>query len=172
MISIRTDLMSNKFVSIWLEVKTSHIQTTLVSGFYREWTFEGDNSQECQVKRMLNFVSQIEKAASCNNRILITGDANLCSEKWKSDKYLKKNISTPLLECLVQSGMKFADIGPTFQADHALPDGRVAESSIDHVYFSESMEEEITYKKMATSSSDHLPVIASLKNNITCYGMV
>ena len=78
-------------------------------------------------------------------------------------KYLKKRISTPLLECLVQTGMKYANIGPTFQADHALPDGNVAESSIDHVYYCVSMEEEISYKKMGTSSSDHLPVITNLK---------
>ena len=68
-----------------------------------------------------------------------------------------------MLECLVQSGIKIADIGPTFQADHALPDGNVAESSIDHVYYSANLEEEIKWEKLATSSSDHVPVLTSLK---------
>ena len=52
MIKIRTDLMSDQFVSIWLEVKTSNMQSNLVSGFYREWTHLGVNSQDCQVERM------------------------------------------------------------------------------------------------------------------------
>ena len=123
----------------------------------------GVNSQDCQVERMINYVSQIECAARINNRIIITGDANLCSEKWNGENYLKKKISGPLLECLAQSGIKIADIGPTFQADHALPDGNVAESSIDHVYYSANLEEEIKWEKLATSSSDHVPVLTSLK---------
>ena len=53
-INVRPDLMSDLFVSIWLEVKTSHNQFTLVSGFYREWTHEGDKSRDCQVERMGN----------------------------------------------------------------------------------------------------------------------
>ena len=44
-INVRPDLMSDLFVSIWLEVKTSHNQFTLVSGFYREWTYE----LKCQI---------------------------------------------------------------------------------------------------------------------------
>jgi hypothetical protein len=65
---------------------------------------------------------------------LITGDANLCADKWKLEDYDKKSIANPLLECLEQNGLQINNVGWTFQADHISANGIVSSSSIDLVY--------------------------------------
>ena len=43
---VREDLMSEKFPSIWLEMKRRNEKELLICGFYREWTRNGMNSEE------------------------------------------------------------------------------------------------------------------------------
>ena len=43
-LEIRFDLMDCEFPSIWIEVKNENQKPTLVAGYYREWTQNGDNS--------------------------------------------------------------------------------------------------------------------------------
>ena len=45
-IRTREDLMDKDFSSIWMEVKNEKTKNTLVCGFYREWTKDGDTSQK------------------------------------------------------------------------------------------------------------------------------
>ena len=75
----------------------------------------------------------VDQANETYEKIIITGDVNLCSSKWSDTNYVRKNISTPLLESINQHGLMIANVGPTYQADHVLKDGSTPESSLDHV---------------------------------------
>ena len=61
-IVIRTDLMSPKFPSIWLEEKRELEKNLLICGFYREWSHEGLKSSKIQLEAIQVFCAQIEKA--------------------------------------------------------------------------------------------------------------
>ena len=51
---------------------------------------------------------------------------------------------------LVQCGMTSVEVGTTYMADHAQKNGEIAESSIDHVYASNSLTENIQIFKLKT----------------------
>jgi hypothetical protein len=112
------------------------------------------------------FVDQINKAANSSSKLIIMGDANLCSRKWGQDDYDKKSISQPLLDCLAQNGLEVQKIGNTYQADHASQDGTVAESALDHAYTSETIRDCVVCNKLANSSSDHLPVTVNYRLDV------
>ena len=135
----------------------------IIGDFYRVWTHNLDKSEKSQTERIMCFVNQIIGASKLSKQIIITGDANLCTSKWRNSSFLHKNVSGPLISCLDEIGLEIAEIGPTFQADHILPNGIQAESNIDHVYYSSDLRQKITIEKLSNSSTDHLPVIASVK---------
>ena len=68
--------MTPEFPSIWLQSKNANGKTTLIAGFYREWSQNGKDSEDDQI-----FVKQIEAGSNITNRVLILGDANLCTLK-------------------------------------------------------------------------------------------
>ena len=72
-IIIRHDLMSTGFHSIWLEIAdpTFKIKATLISGFYRVWTHNLENSEASQLKRWKIFTSQINSAAKNDANIFV-----------------------------------------------------------------------------------------------------
>ena len=70
-ITLKTDLMSPDFPSIWLEHRDAKKHPTLIAGFYREWTRNGINTVESQIKRMELFSSQIEQASIQNKNMVI-----------------------------------------------------------------------------------------------------
>ena len=45
-IRLREDLMSTEFPSIWLELMNERESNLIIGGYYREWAFAGDKSQE------------------------------------------------------------------------------------------------------------------------------
>ena len=36
--TIRNELMTSDFASIWIEIKTSNLRSSIIGGYYREWT--------------------------------------------------------------------------------------------------------------------------------------
>ena len=163
----RKDLMSETFPSIWLEIQDKHKSRTLVGGFYRQWSYDGKLSVPEQVSEIEEFCRQISLANNSSNKIIILGDANLCSEKWTELNYVRKSVAKPLIQCLDQNGLRVQNVGPTFQADHIQSNGKVAESSIDHVYNSLPLDDCIKLNKLSNSSSDHLPVLLSYSLDLT-----
>ena len=109
----------------------------------------------------MEFCKQIDSALTPNCKLIITGDANLCEERWKSEDFVKKSIAKPLLECREQNGLQIQRVGLTFQSDHAMASGAIPTSALDHVYNSDTIEGAIQVKKLQTSATDHLPVIIS-----------
>jgi hypothetical protein len=166
-IKIRRDLLYQKFPLIWVEYKAKNIKQTLISGFYREWSHNGSNSEESQLLGLDIFTLQIESATKQNKNVILMGDANLCSLKWETPKYKHKNIAKKLLDTLAQCGLSTAEIGITYLADHAQRNGNIAESALDLVYFSNSLTHNKVVKKGSNCSSDHLPVTVILTNQVS-----
>jgi hypothetical protein len=65
---------------------------------------------------------------------------NLCSDKWKEDNFLYKNITIVLIDTLEQCGLKERKLGNTFTADGVNKNGNTVSSSLDHIYLSEDLE--------------------------------
>ena len=157
----REDLMSGRYPSVWIELRDKYKSSTIVGGFYRQWKSDKIRSVPDQIEQMLDFCEQIDRAFSPDCKMIITGDANLCSDKWKMDNYNMKSIANPLLECLEQNGLQIQYVGKTYQADHTSADGTVASSALDHVYSSKNIEKSVSVRKLLSSSTDHLPVLIS-----------
>ena len=83
------------------------------------------------------FADQIDKAAENGNSIIVMGDANLCSLKWKDEDFLHKSIADPILKIIEQCGLKEAQLGKTYLGDHVQSNGEIAESGLDHIYVTE-----------------------------------
>ena len=65
----------------------------LIAGFYREWTLNGENSEESQLERIEIFNNQMEKANEKDCHLLIMWDANLCSlNEFRQDMQLKDKL--------------------------------------------------------------------------------
>ena len=77
-VKIRSDLMSENFPSIWVEVSERFNKSTIIAGFYREWSHNGVKSTiPFQTEQMKEFSHQIEKATSRKQDVIIMGDANI-----------------------------------------------------------------------------------------------
>ena len=157
-LKVRKDLMDNDFPSIWLEMKRDTKKNLLVCGFYREWTKDGDNSQERQIQSIKVLTNQIEVASKENKQIIITGDANLCSRVWRNEEYKYKRISEELLDTLNQCGLKEIQLGNTYMADRLSKEGQTISSALDHVYLSTTLAQNTRVQKLSNSSTDHVPV--------------
>ena len=104
-IKLRQDLMSKEFPSIWIEL-TNPIQKNLIlGGFYRQWTSESCKKEEAEEQGINIFIDQLEKATNEDKKVLIMGDANLCSNTWKEAHFLHKKIGNMLLETLEPTGL-------------------------------------------------------------------
>ena len=150
--------MDNDFPSIWLEMKRDTKKNLLVCGFYREWTKDGDNSQERQIQSIKVLTNQIEVASKENKQIIITGDANLCSRVWRNEEYKYKRISEELLDTLNQCRLKEIQLGNTYMADRLSKEGQTISSALDHVYLSTTLAQNTRVQKLSNSSTDHVPV--------------
>ena len=159
--------MQESYPSIWIEVQDIHGSKTLIGGFYRQWSSGGILTVPEQVNQMEILCNQINRAASSHLKIVITGDANLCSEKWLLKNYDRKSVAQPLQHCLEQNGLQIQKVGYTYQADHTLPNGEVPQSTLDRVYNSIVIKDAITVTKHQNSSTDHLPVIIKYSLNLT-----
>ena len=82
---VRDDLMSVSFPSIWLEIQDKNKSSTLLGGFYRQWSCNGIRSKELQVEEMQIFCDQINSGCTPKSKTIIMGDANLCSTKWHNE---------------------------------------------------------------------------------------
>ena len=72
-VTIRLDLTDKVFPSLWLEVSNPTGKNLLCGGYYREWAPQGDKSVSAQVKAMLLFTNQIEKAVAEDKTVMILG---------------------------------------------------------------------------------------------------
>ena len=113
-VSIRKDAKNVEFPSIWLELTATNKKPIVIAGFYRQWSSKGDKSEKMQIKQVKDFAIQIESIAKKCNRVIITGDANLCSLKWNDEKYIKENIAIHIKNAIEQCGLTNQPIGNTY----------------------------------------------------------
>ena len=163
---VREDLMCTGFPSIWLEINEENKKPTILGGFYREWTQNGDKTEAAQIKRIEVFSKQIKEANKTNCDMLIMGDANLCSTKWNNHDFLNKNVAIPLKITLDQCGLLSNDVGITYLGDHVQANGMVAQSALDHVYSSKSLDTRLDITTLTNGSSDHNLVLTTIRKNI------
>jgi hypothetical protein len=166
-IETRQDLMLGTFPSIWFEIQDKNGSKSLIGGFYRQWSADGKLTVPEQVEQMEIFCNQINRAAATNCKIIITGDANLCSEKWGLDNYDRKSVAQPLQKCLEQNGIQIQNVGYTFQADRVCQNGEAPRSALDHVYNSLTITDAISVTKLPTSATDHVPVMIKYSLDVT-----
>ena len=116
--SIRMDLMSTIFPSIWIEIGEKSQSSVSIGGFYREWSHNGEKSDASQLSMMEMFATQIERACSTHKKVLITGDAILDKNKWNSPGFLYKHVANCLRDSLQQNDIVIKDVGTTYHQDH------------------------------------------------------
>ena len=78
----------------WIELKSNHAGPFIIWGIYRQWSYKGDSTDGMQIKQVGELTRQIDEASAMYEKIIITGDVNLCSSKWSDVNYGRKNIST------------------------------------------------------------------------------
>ena len=88
--------MTEDIPSIWLEFRDQDQTKIAIGAFYREWTHNGVKTDDEQIKNLGLFCQQIEKCSTKYNNTIILGDMNLCSDKWKEENFLHKNIAEEL----------------------------------------------------------------------------
>ena len=83
----------------------------MIGGFYRTWTDRKENSEESQLIRANEFRRQSDLAASSpNSDIIILGDANLDSNKWKQDKFTHAKVARVFFDIIEQNGLQVLDV--------------------------------------------------------------
>ena len=157
-------LMCTDFPSIWLEYVNLIGTKFLIGGFYREWTKDGVSTEAEQVKRIEIFAQQMEAANEKCKKVIILGDANVCSEKWADPFKKKNNVAEILMNKVEECGMVNLELGVTFTSDIVQKSGKIATSALDHIYISSVLKSEVRFKKITNSSTDHVPIKASLTN--------
>ena len=146
-------------ISSWSEVISKYyeesIQTSLLS-------IQLDKYEK---KHFFNFlIFLLVSHLRLSQRIL--GDANLCSIKWNDESFLYEKVANALKNVLQRCEIVCMEVGVTYQADHMQKNGHIAESAIDHIYSSKSLESRVEIKKLQNGSSDHVPVVATVKNGL------
>ena len=102
-ISERDDLMSQNFPLIWLDIKNKLEMPYTVAGAYREWSPKGSKTEASQLESLTTLLNQIDTVSEKSEKVVVTGDTNLDSNKWLVAKFLHKNLSIPLLMMTLQS---------------------------------------------------------------------
>ena len=81
-VTVRDDLMTDSFSSVWLEVGLKRQKKFLVSNVYRDWKYVNQADQESgsiasQLSRWESFLQQWESAIATDQEIHVLGDMNL-----------------------------------------------------------------------------------------------
>ena len=161
-VQLREDLMTEDFSSIWISISPFITGKRYnLCAFYREWNSNGNVSNSAQSERIQIFLEQIGKATVRNDRVLIMGDLNLCSNKWDDKNYPHKSLADEWRSGIAKYGMQHINLGSTYFSNHSDKSGNFAESALDHLYtnFTGHL---IETKILPNSSTDHLPIQAKL----------
>ena len=111
-------------------------------------------NQYSQLQRLNALEDQIKRAKSATNETAIVGDFNLCMDKWNEKTYQWKTLSDYWINVLKENGLKYEEMGTTYESFYTLKNGNKVKSALDHVYhtnnsiFKES-------RKLQNSMSDH-----------------
>jgi hypothetical protein len=150
-ITVRLDLMSEDFPSVWIEV-----QGLLVGSVYREW----GKLQNVKLEVLLD---QIQAASSSNKNVIVMGDFNLDQLKWDNPEWPHFRLAERLRDVVAQCGLEPIPMGPTYCAHQRSKDGTFASSALDHVYC--STRRPVKTRVLSSSASDHQPIMVEVDLN-------
>ena len=130
--SLRHDLMSDNFSSIWMELGLPRKRKFLVCQLYREWQYIGqpDNSSRTipvQLERWLLFLNQWERALDSGKEVIVMGDCNLDFFKFDNAGQLQ-----PLVDLVVGRLYPHGVQQIVTQPTHSWPGQQ--DTCIDHIY--------------------------------------
>ena len=161
-LSLRNDLMSNNFCSIWLEVMAK--KRVIIGAFYREWN-DGSNDKSIphQQENLNVFLNQIESAANVKTKaVVVLGDMNIDLNKVKNHNYPLRTLYQNLESCLAEQGLVNIEVGDTYTASRSRKDGTTITSALDHLYISDlSILKQC--EAINNGMSDHNPIKAILQ---------
>ena len=137
-VTVRKDLMSEDFPSIWLNL-TSHTGSKLLCGlFYHLWQDTASStSLNDQTSRLEIFLEQLERAANQCKHVVVLGDANIDVNRYDDPTYQLRLIADLYRSRTSSLGFKQFSLGMTFVANKRNADGSVSSSSIDHLLSSQ-----------------------------------
>ena len=102
---------------------------------YREWgdsdSLVKNKSQEQQLDRLQKIETQIATAKKEGKEMSLIGDFNLCMDEWSDKQYDWKRLADYWTSCLAENGLKFDNLGTTFESYYTLEKGKV-KSALDH----------------------------------------
>ena len=139
--TIRSDLMSPDFSSVWLQCGLPNKKKFLVCNLYREWQLMGqrEDSSSKDIRQQLNrwviFIDQFERALASGLEVYCMGDVNLDFMTWtktnlnpdhKSAKL--RPLINELFDRIISRGVKQCVTNPT-RSWPGQPD-----SGLDHFY--------------------------------------
>ena len=158
--TIRDDLMTDTFSSIWVKISRQGIKSLLVCGVYREHQYlnqETDWSLQPaeQIKRWQQFLRQVETARSSSVCHLI-GDFNLDYKKWNSPDHLQLQMITDSKNCLEAGGF-FQLVS---EVTRSWP-GQL-DSLIDH-FWTNDVQKILEVKNTVRSVADHNVITATIR---------
>ena len=152
---IRDDIMINNLSTIWIELIKNNSKNVLCCGVYREWN-RSDPKEDAEL-----IISQFHKATMEKKPTVIIGDMNLNSKKWKNENFEHKEIANLWRSGLSKSGLKFKDMGITFQS-HGTFNGEKILSALDHIYYNNN-DIISNFRKIENSLSDHFrPIMCTV----------
>ena len=125
--TVRDDLMSDKFSSIWLELGLPGKKKFLVCQLYREWQYMGqvDNDSRTipqQMARWLMFLDQWERALGSGKEVIVMGDTNLDHLKFNNAGQLQPFVDK-MFENIYPHGVHQCVQGPTHSWPGTTPSG-------------------------------------------------
>jgi len=154
-VKLRTDLMSDSFSSIWIELGLPRKKKFLVCQIYREWqllnptlgnssTDEGDH-----LIRWLEFLDQLERALDSGLEVHVMGDFNIDQCNWTLPNTRLKSLIHALFMQILPRGVSQLVIGPTRHCPYQ------SSSGLDHFY-TNSPSRISCVEKIVCGGSDHM----------------
>ena len=85
----------------------------------------------------------------------------MCMKRWDDRDYQWKKLTDHWRNVLKENGLKFDNIGDTFESHYTLQNGKKVRSSLDHVYLSND-NLFTNSRKLQNNVSDHSPIMVDI----------
>jgi hypothetical protein len=161
--SMRSDLMSADFCSVWLEVGIGRGPGSLIGFFYREWTdVTNDKSIIHQREQLQLLLDQFTRASEEKKLVVCMGDMNIDMNKREKSDYPVGKLLRDLEMTLANSGLENIELGDTYFAFRTREDGSSISSALDHLYINDHDALD-SFEVLKSGMSDHRPIMANVR---------
>ena len=151
---VRLDLMNNNVPTIWIELISETKKNILIGGIYREWN-------DKQPEDMSLICNQISSASEEGLPLLCIGDINLDMLLWDKSSFRLKSLADQWKAKISTAGLKWENLGETFESYYTTTSGHKVKSGLDHIYHNGTGIFN-NFKKSPNSLSDHRPIYCDI----------